>query len=149
MSSWTYAVRTSTIFMVTLPIRNERSAGASKSHRRLGRVHHVLKELSVAHRRMRADPMARLISRERARADRSSCGWSVSVSKASNILGSNIADERKAQGMTQEDLALKAGLDCEELARIEAGMSDPRIFSTVARIAYALDVELPFLLRGM
>lgn len=69
--------------------------------------------------------------------------------EASNILGSNIADERKAQGMTQEDLALKAGLACEELARIEEGSSDPRMFSTVARIADALGVDLSFLLRGM
>ena len=51
--------------------------------------------------------------------------------------------------MTREDLALRAGLACEELARIEEGLDDPRVFSTVARIADALGVDLPFLLRGM
>lgn len=71
------------------------------------------------------------------------------VSKASYILGLNIAAERTAQGMTQEELAVKAGLLCEELVRIEAGASDPRVFSIVESIADALHVELPLLLKGM
>lgn len=71
------------------------------------------------------------------------------VSKASHILGLNIAAERTAQGMTQEELAVKAGLLCEELARIETGASDPRVFSIVESIADALHVELPLLLKGM
>lgn len=70
-------------------------------------------------------------------------------SEASRILGANIVAEREALGLTREDLARSVGMSVEELAFVEEGRGDPEIFSTVARIADGLQVDLPVLLRGM
>lgn len=69
--------------------------------------------------------------------------------RASKILGANIVAERQAQGLSREELAHRAGMDVGDLTVVEEGCSDPKIFSTVARIADALGVELPLLLEGM
>lgn len=71
------------------------------------------------------------------------------LSEASRILGSNVVAEREALGLTREDLARSIGMGVEELACVEEGRGDPEMFSTVARIAAGLHVDLPVLLRGM
>lgn len=52
-----------------------------------------------------------------------------------------IAAARKRAGMTQAQLAVKAGLDSSQLSRIERGAADP-YFSTVESIAGALDLTV-------
>ena len=50
-------------------------------------------------------------------------------------------DLRKKCGMTQRQLASKAGLQQAEISRIEAGNSNPTL-STIAALALALGAEL-------
>lgn len=63
-------------------------------------------------------------------------------------VGANIRANRKEQGLTQEDLAHRAGLHPVELGRAERGTRDLRI-STVVKIARGLDIEAAELLRGI
>ena len=56
---------------------------------------------------------------------------------------------RTLRGMTQEDLARRAGVSRQVIASIEAGRHrDPRL-STLERIANALDLNVEDLLRLM
>lgn len=48
---------------------------------------------------------------------------------------------REQRGLTQEDVAHKAGLTVTAVARVERGRTDPA-WSTVRRIARALEVSL-------
>ena len=63
-------------------------------------------------------------------------------------VGQNIRANRKQQGLTQEELAHRAGLHPVELSRAERGTRDLRI-STVAKIARGLGIEAADLLRGI
>ncbi|MCU1590252.1 MAG: hypothetical protein JWP11_1508 [Frankiales bacterium] len=57
-------------------------------------------------------------------------------------LGTLLATTRRAIGLTQEELALRAGLSRVQVARLEAGTRRTRR-STLTRIAAALVVEVP------
>jgi XRE family transcriptional regulator, fatty acid utilization regulator len=58
-----------------------------------------------------------------------------------------ITELRLAAGMTQQELAVKAGLSISNLSQIEQGKrKDPRI-STVSALAAALGVDVTELLR--
>lgn len=53
---------------------------------------------------------------------------------------------RKARGLTQQALAVKAGLSPGYLARLEVGMQDPRA-STLRKLARALGVPVAALVE--
>jgi transcriptional regulator with XRE-family HTH domain len=64
------------------------------------------------------------------------------------VVGRNIKRLRKAQGITQEELAHRAGLHPVELARAERGNRDMRI-STIAKIARGLKVPAAELVKNL
>jgi transcriptional regulator with XRE-family HTH domain len=62
-------------------------------------------------------------------------------------LGAIVAAERKRQGLTQEQLADRAGIHVVLLSRVERGKTDARI-STLMKIADGLGVEASVLLAS-
>ena len=61
-------------------------------------------------------------------------------------VGNRIRYFRRMQSISQEDLALRAGLNPAYFGQVERGLKCPTI-DTLYRIARALDVSLPELLR--
>jgi len=64
--------------------------------------------------------------------------------RRASTLGGNLALAREAAGLTQSDLAEKAGTSRATIAQIESGSGDPRL-STLGALADALSVG-PFVL---
>jgi transcriptional regulator with XRE-family HTH domain len=62
--------------------------------------------------------------------------------------GMNLRRLRKRAGLTQMELANRAGMDMAEISKLELGKRDPRL-STVVRMAIALDVAVERLIRGV
>lgn len=58
----------------------------------------------------------------------------------------NLRRLRARSGMTQEELARRAGISRVYLARLEFGQQDPRV-SIVVRLAQALDVSTDMLMN--
>ena len=58
-----------------------------------------------------------------------------------NTLAGTIANRRKALGLTQEDLAAKAGISQESLSYIESGKRIPSLMNMVSVLS-ALDMSL-------
>ena len=66
---------------------------------------------------------------------------------ANNLaLGSAVRQLRKEAGLTQQELADKAGVPAEKLRQIESGGVDAD-WGTLRQLAYALDTALPELFR--
>jgi transcriptional regulator with XRE-family HTH domain len=65
-----------------------------------------------------------------------------------DIVGRNIKKHRDQVGMTQEELAHRAGMHPVEVGRAERGIRDLRV-SSVAKIAKGLKVPAADLLRGV
>lgn len=63
------------------------------------------------------------------------------------VLGKNVRRIRLANGLTQEQLAVDAGIDLTYLGGIERGKRNPSLL-VMARIARALSVRLPELLKA-
>jgi transcriptional regulator with XRE-family HTH domain len=63
-------------------------------------------------------------------------------------VGRNIKAERERRGLTQEELAHRAGMHPVEVGRAERGVRDMRV-STVVKLAHGLDVSPEELLRGV
>ena len=61
-------------------------------------------------------------------------------------MGARIRRLRKAKGMSQQDVADKAGLTRVFITRVEAGQQDPSL-STINAIARALDVSAAELMK--
>ncbi len=62
-------------------------------------------------------------------------------------IGKRVRDAREARGMTQEELARRAGVPLNRVGRIETGtVTDPH-YSTLSRIAGGLDVSVGELLQ--
>ncbi|MFD1885048.1 helix-turn-helix domain-containing protein [Paenibacillus wenxiniae] len=61
-------------------------------------------------------------------------------------LGENIRRIRETKGWTQEQLAEKAELDISYLGQIERGLRTSPGLKIVKKLAYALEVELGYLL---
>ncbi|MFE5658393.1 helix-turn-helix domain-containing protein [Streptomyces sp. NPDC056517] len=61
-------------------------------------------------------------------------------------IGDNIREARRARRLSQEAVALAAGIERPTLVRIEAGQAAARI-DTLIRIAAVLDIELSELVR--
>jgi hypothetical protein len=58
-------------------------------------------------------------------------------------IGIKIAELRKAKGLTQEELAIRCGVNVRTVQRIEAGTVSPRV-ATLKLIGAELDYEIPF-----
>lgn len=56
------------------------------------------------------------------------------------LLGRNVRSYRKAKGMTQEQLALDAGMERSYVSDLERGMRNPSV-RALGRLADALGVE--------
>ena len=63
-------------------------------------------------------------------------------------IGLRIAELRKKRGLTQEALAIKAGILLQSLVRIEAGKFSVKI-DTLSKIASALDCTLEIIEDGL
>jgi transcriptional regulator with XRE-family HTH domain len=66
---------------------------------------------------------------------------------AQKRFGANVRRVRRERGMTQEQVALAAGLDTAVISRIEAGQREPRV-TNIVRIAKALEVAPGDLFAG-
>lgn len=62
------------------------------------------------------------------------------------ILGRNVRDWRKRQGLSQEELALETGMKRGYVSDIERGTRNPSV-KALGRLAAALKVEPDVLLR--
>jgi transcriptional regulator with XRE-family HTH domain len=58
-------------------------------------------------------------------------------------LGQMVRDLRLALGLTQDELAVRAGMYQTHVARLESGRTEPR-FETLCRIAEALGMRFVF-----
>lgn len=58
-------------------------------------------------------------------------------------IGNKIAELRKAKGLTQEELAIRCGINVRTVQRIESGSVSPRV-ATLKLIGTELDYEIPF-----
>lgn len=65
-----------------------------------------------------------------------------------NRLGDKISEGRRLQGLTQEDLALLAGIDRAYVARIESGRANPSIM-VLNKIAKVLHLRVFTLIDGV
>jgi transcriptional regulator with XRE-family HTH domain len=62
------------------------------------------------------------------------------------IMGRNVRDERKRRGMSQEQLALDAGMKRSYLSDLERGTRNPTV-RALGRLADALGVEPEVLVK--
>ena len=58
-------------------------------------------------------------------------------------IGNKILELRKAKGLTQEELAIRCGVNVRTVQRIESGTVSPRV-ATLKLIGAELDYEIPF-----
>lgn len=63
------------------------------------------------------------------------------------VLGDRLRHLRAERGLTQEQLADRAGLAREYLSKVESGHRNPSL-DIIARLAQALEVSLEDLFRG-
>jgi transcriptional regulator with XRE-family HTH domain len=63
------------------------------------------------------------------------------------VLGANVRRVRSAKGLSQEQLALDAGMKRSYLSDLERGTRNPSV-RALERLAHALDVEAGELLKG-
>ena len=63
------------------------------------------------------------------------------------LLGANVRHHRKLKGMTQERLALDAGMERSYVSDLERGMRNPSV-RALGRLAEALGVEPEILLTS-
>jgi transcriptional regulator with XRE-family HTH domain len=71
-----------------------------------------------------------------------------SKSEASRLLGLRLRERRLALGSKQESVALLAGLNVSNYARIDRGHGNPTMY-TLIRLAAVLQIELSELLAGL
>ena len=63
------------------------------------------------------------------------------------LLGRNVRNCRQARGMSQEQLALEAGMKRSYVSELERGLRNPTV-RALGRLASALEVEPVSLLRS-
>ncbi|MES2691562.1 MAG: helix-turn-helix transcriptional regulator [Bacteroidota bacterium] len=61
-------------------------------------------------------------------------------SKLLTLVGSNIREQRKAQGLTQQQLAYESGLELSQVNRIELGKINTSVLQ-IAKICKVLDIN--------
>ncbi len=64
-----------------------------------------------------------------------------------DLLASHLRAKRDEAGLTQEDLAFKAGLNTAYYSHLERGVYSPTMF-VIWRIAQALDLTMEELMQG-
>lgn len=69
-------------------------------------------------------------------------------SEASRLLGLRLRERRLALALNQEDVALRAGLNVSNYARIDRGRGNPTMY-TLIRLAAVLQLELGELVTGL
>ena len=62
------------------------------------------------------------------------------MDKEKNIFGALLRDARKKNGLSQRDVAIKAGQNVRSIQKIESGEREPRVFLAV-RLAMASGME--------
>ena len=62
--------------------------------------------------------------------------------------GQNLARQRRASGLTQEELAVRAAVHRTQVGLLESGQRQPRI-DTLVKLAGALSVDAGVLLEGI
>jgi transcriptional regulator with XRE-family HTH domain len=62
--------------------------------------------------------------------------------------GKNLARQREASGLTQEELAVRASVHRTQVGLLESGQRQPRI-DTLVKLAGALSVDAGTLLEGI
>jgi len=68
-------------------------------------------------------------------------------SQEENIIGNKIKKLRHKNNLTQEKLAIKAGIPYTTLTKIESGVIKKPAVQTVAKIAKALDITVDELIK--
>jgi transcriptional regulator with XRE-family HTH domain len=63
-------------------------------------------------------------------------------------LGANLRYERTRRALSMRALAERGNMHASEISRLERGQRDPRL-STLIRVAWALEIPLADLLRGI
>lgn len=71
-----------------------------------------------------------------------------SENKIIRRVGNHIRQLREAKGLSQEQLALEAGVDNSHLGKLERGQGNPTL-KLVTRVAEALGVETDYLVGAM
>ena len=69
-------------------------------------------------------------------------------SEASRLLGRRLRERRLTLGFNQESVALLAGLNVSNYARIDRGFGNPTMY-TLIRLAAVLQLELSELMTGL
>lgn len=64
------------------------------------------------------------------------------------VFGENVRETRKKLGISQDDLAVRAGLHRTYIGAVERGERNITLVNA-QKIAVALNVELAYLLRGL
>jgi transcriptional regulator with XRE-family HTH domain len=72
----------------------------------------------------------------------------MSVMRPEEQFASNLREERKRRGLSQEALGYKSGLHRTEISLLERAGRDPRL-STITKVARALDMKPTDLLKGL
>jgi transcriptional regulator with XRE-family HTH domain len=62
--------------------------------------------------------------------------------------GANLARHRRLSGLSQEDVAIRAGTHRTEVSQLERGLRLPRL-NTAVRLAAAVEADLGELVEGM
>jgi ribosome-binding protein aMBF1 (putative translation factor) len=63
-------------------------------------------------------------------------------------VGRNIAEARRAAGLSQTELSERIAICHQDISRMECGRNCPRV-PTLLRVARGLEVPLPDLVRGI
>jgi transcriptional regulator with XRE-family HTH domain len=62
--------------------------------------------------------------------------------------GTNLRQARRRSGLTQSQLAVKAGISASQVYRLETSVREPRL-RTILSLGKALDIDGADLLRGI
>jgi transcriptional regulator with XRE-family HTH domain len=62
--------------------------------------------------------------------------------------GENLREARRAAGLSQEELAERAGVDRSAISDYERGRREPNL-STIVKLASALEISTETLVRGL
>lgn len=70
-------------------------------------------------------------------------------SQVENLIGKNIKKLRAKNNLTQEKLAIKAGIPYTTLTKIESGVIKKPAVQAIAKIAEALDVKIDDIIKQL
>jgi transcriptional regulator with XRE-family HTH domain len=70
------------------------------------------------------------------------------MNELAECFGTNLARHRRLSGLSQEDVAIRAGTHRTEVSQLERGLRLPRL-DTAVRLAAAVEANLGELVEGM